>query len=164
MLKCTLIFNFTFFLVEFHCNCSSNPPSVFLTASTRAAGRFEHLHKVTFDNMTMYMNKKQQRLEEQQQKRKMDQGNNCKKARKEVLGTVMAFSSTWIDCFVFSIYFTAFGWAVMINVNHMESFWVWQIFDMPYTFIRINQNKLWFEKYMTFLGANTWILEYSVPS
>ncbi|XP_051939012.1 tRNA (guanine-N(7)-)-methyltransferase non-catalytic subunit wdr4 [Hippocampus zosterae] len=65
-----------------------------LDASTRAAGRFEHLHKVTFDNMTVYMNKKHQRLEEQQQKRKMEQGNNGKKARKEVLGTVTAFSST----------------------------------------------------------------------
>uniref|UniRef100_A0A3Q2Y9Z3 WD repeat domain 4 n=1 Tax=Hippocampus comes TaxID=109280 RepID=A0A3Q2Y9Z3_HIPCM len=94
ILKCTLIFNFTSFLIEFHCNCSSNPSSVFFTASTRAAGRFVHLHKVTFDNMTVYMNKKQQRLEEQQQKRKMEQGNNGKKARKEVLGTVTAFSST----------------------------------------------------------------------
>ncbi|XP_019731209.1 tRNA (guanine-N(7)-)-methyltransferase non-catalytic subunit wdr4 [Hippocampus comes] len=70
------------------------PHWVTLDASTRAAGRFVHLHKVTFDNMTVYMNKKQQRLEEQQQKRKMEQGNNGKKARKEVLGTVTAFSST----------------------------------------------------------------------
>ncbi|XP_037136559.1 tRNA (guanine-N(7)-)-methyltransferase non-catalytic subunit wdr4 isoform X4 [Syngnathus acus] len=53
-----------------------------LDASTRGVSRFEHLHKVTFDNITVYMEKKQQRLEEQQQKRKMEQKNKGKKARK----------------------------------------------------------------------------------
>ncbi|XP_077437046.1 tRNA (guanine-N(7)-)-methyltransferase non-catalytic subunit wdr4 [Vanacampus margaritifer] len=57
-----------------------------LDASTRATSPFEHLHKVTFDNMTEYMNKKRQRLEEQQQKKKMEQKDNSK-ARKELLET-----------------------------------------------------------------------------
>ncbi|XP_049584406.1 tRNA (guanine-N(7)-)-methyltransferase non-catalytic subunit wdr4 isoform X2 [Syngnathus scovelli] len=61
-----------------------------LDASTRGVSRFEHLHKVTFDNITVYMEKKQQRLEEQQQKRKMEQKN---KESRFVLTVCWAFSS-----------------------------------------------------------------------
>ncbi|KAM9850975.1 tRNA (guanine-N(7)-)-methyltransferase non-catalytic subunit wdr4 [Aulostomus maculatus] len=53
--------------------------------SARTTSRFEHLHKATFDNVTVYLQKKQQRLEEQ--KRKMGQNaNGTKKARKETSG------------------------------------------------------------------------------
>ncbi|KAI3356611.1 hypothetical protein L3Q82_017815, partial [Scortum barcoo] len=65
-------------------------PNLFLlllsctSASKRNNNRFEHLYKVCFDNMTVYLQKKQQRLEEQQLKRKMAQkANGNKKAKKE---------------------------------------------------------------------------------
>ncbi|XP_074514397.1 tRNA (guanine-N(7)-)-methyltransferase non-catalytic subunit wdr4 [Sebastes fasciatus] len=55
-----------------------------LEASTRADSRFEHLYKVSFDNVTAYLQKKQQRLEEQQLKRgKTQRPNSNKKVRKE---------------------------------------------------------------------------------
>uniref|UniRef100_A0A8C2XIP5 WD repeat domain 4 n=2 Tax=Cyclopterus lumpus TaxID=8103 RepID=A0A8C2XIP5_CYCLU len=55
-----------------------------LEASTRIDSRFEHLYKVSFDNVTAYLQKKQQRLEEQQLKRVMAQkANGNKKAKKE---------------------------------------------------------------------------------
>nr|XP_046259694.1 tRNA (guanine-N(7)-)-methyltransferase non-catalytic subunit wdr4 isoform X2 [Scatophagus argus] len=55
-----------------------------LEASTRTNKRFEHLHKVSFDNVTAYLQKKQQRLEEQQLKRtKAQQANGKKKAKTE---------------------------------------------------------------------------------
>ncbi|XP_070694256.1 tRNA (guanine-N(7)-)-methyltransferase non-catalytic subunit wdr4 [Pempheris klunzingeri] len=54
-----------------------------LEASARTNNRFEHLYKVSFDNVTAYMQKKQERLEEQQVKRKMSQeANGSKKAKK----------------------------------------------------------------------------------
>lgn len=55
-----------------------------LQASVNPSSRYEHLYKVTFDNVTAYLQKKQQRLEEQQQKRKTSQsvnGNKKKKAK-----------------------------------------------------------------------------------
>ncbi|KAK2839387.1 hypothetical protein Q5P01_013127 [Channa striata] len=53
-------------------------------ASERTSHSFEHLHKVSFDNVTSYLQKKQQRLEEQQLKRTMAQkANSTKKAKKE---------------------------------------------------------------------------------
>ncbi|XP_028249261.1 tRNA (guanine-N(7)-)-methyltransferase non-catalytic subunit wdr4 [Parambassis ranga] len=53
-------------------------------ASRRTNNRFEHLHKVSFDNMTVYLQKKQQRLEEQQLKRTMDhKTSSSKKAKAE---------------------------------------------------------------------------------
>ncbi|XP_037646126.1 tRNA (guanine-N(7)-)-methyltransferase non-catalytic subunit wdr4 [Sebastes umbrosus] len=55
-----------------------------LEASTRTDSRFEHLYKVSFDNVTAYLQKKQQRLEEQQLKRgKTQRPNSNKKVRKE---------------------------------------------------------------------------------
>ncbi|GAA6219759.1 tRNA (guanine-N(7)-)-methyltransferase non-catalytic subunit WDR4 [Lates japonicus] len=65
-----------------------------LEASTRTNSSFEHLYKVTFDNVTAYLQKKQQRLEEQQLKRtKMLKANNKKKAKKETSGTVTQSST-----------------------------------------------------------------------
>lgn len=64
-----------------------------LQASARTATSFEHLQKVTFDNVTLYLQKKQQRLEEQQQKRKKfpqkesQKANGNKKAKKETSST-----------------------------------------------------------------------------
>ncbi|XP_035532625.1 tRNA (guanine-N(7)-)-methyltransferase non-catalytic subunit wdr4, partial [Morone saxatilis] len=59
-----------------------------LETSARTSSRFEHLHKVTFDNVTAYLQKKQQRLEEQQLKRtKAPKANGNKKARKETAET-----------------------------------------------------------------------------
>uniref|UniRef100_A0A8P4KP71 WD repeat domain 4 n=1 Tax=Dicentrarchus labrax TaxID=13489 RepID=A0A8P4KP71_DICLA len=59
-----------------------------LEVSARTSSRFEHLHKVTFDNVTAYLQKKQQRLEEQQLKRtKAPKANGNKKARKETADT-----------------------------------------------------------------------------
>ncbi|XP_077584266.1 tRNA (guanine-N(7)-)-methyltransferase non-catalytic subunit wdr4 [Stigmatopora nigra] len=55
-----------------------------LSATSRKTSRFEHLHKTAFDNKTVYMEKKQQRLEEQQQKRKKEQEHNCKKKKRDV--------------------------------------------------------------------------------
>lgn len=64
----------TFFLLLFS----------FTTASSRTSSSFKHLHKVCFDNVTAYMQKKQQRLEEQQLKRtKTQKANSTKKARTE---------------------------------------------------------------------------------
>lgn len=56
-----------------------------LQASARIATSFEHLHKVSFDNVSVYLQKKQQRLEEQQQKRKKvaQKANGNKKPKKE---------------------------------------------------------------------------------
>ncbi|XP_028993440.1 tRNA (guanine-N(7)-)-methyltransferase non-catalytic subunit wdr4 isoform X2 [Betta splendens] len=55
-----------------------------LDATTRFSSSFEHLHKVGFDNVTAYMQKKQQRLEEQQLKRtKSQKANGTKKAKTE---------------------------------------------------------------------------------
>uniref|UniRef100_A0A3B4ZFN6 WD repeat domain 4 n=1 Tax=Stegastes partitus TaxID=144197 RepID=A0A3B4ZFN6_9TELE len=60
-----------------------------LEASTRTNHRFEHLYKVGYDNVTEYLQKKQQRLEEQQLKRTMAQkANGNKKAKKEASGAV----------------------------------------------------------------------------
>ncbi|XP_042350839.1 tRNA (guanine-N(7)-)-methyltransferase non-catalytic subunit wdr4 isoform X2 [Plectropomus leopardus] len=54
-----------------------------LEASARSHNRFEHLYKVSFDNVTVYLQKKQQRLEEQQLKRgRGQQANGNKKAKK----------------------------------------------------------------------------------
>nr|XP_040058035.1 LOW QUALITY PROTEIN: tRNA (guanine-N(7)-)-methyltransferase non-catalytic subunit wdr4 [Gasterosteus aculeatus aculeatus] len=58
-----------------------------LEASSRSESRFEHLHKVSFDNVTAYLQKKQQRLEEQQLKRGTAQkANGNKKAKKDTSG------------------------------------------------------------------------------
>ncbi|XP_070770308.1 tRNA (guanine-N(7)-)-methyltransferase non-catalytic subunit wdr4 [Enoplosus armatus] len=58
-----------------------------LEACTRAGDRFEHLHKVTFDNVAAYLQKKQQRLEEQRQKRPAaPRANGSKKAKTETPG------------------------------------------------------------------------------
>nr|XP_020462300.1 tRNA (guanine-N(7)-)-methyltransferase non-catalytic subunit WDR4 [Monopterus albus] len=55
-----------------------------LEASTRTGTSFEHLYKVSFDNVTTYLQKKQQRLDEQRLKRTMAQKvNSNKKAKKE---------------------------------------------------------------------------------
>ncbi|XP_030580289.1 tRNA (guanine-N(7)-)-methyltransferase non-catalytic subunit wdr4 isoform X2 [Archocentrus centrarchus] len=55
-----------------------------LEASMRTNNRFEQLHKVSFDNVAVYLQKKQQRLEEQQLKRSAAQtANGNKKAKKE---------------------------------------------------------------------------------
>ncbi|XP_040003848.1 tRNA (guanine-N(7)-)-methyltransferase non-catalytic subunit wdr4 [Xiphias gladius] len=60
-----------------------------LEASTRTNNSFEHLYKTSFDNVTAYLQKKQQRVQEQQLKRTMKQkANNNKKAKKEKSGTV----------------------------------------------------------------------------
>ncbi|XP_057708358.1 tRNA (guanine-N(7)-)-methyltransferase non-catalytic subunit wdr4 isoform X3 [Corythoichthys intestinalis] len=56
-----------------------------LKVSTGTPSRFEHLHKATFDNVTVYMEKKQQRLEEQQQKRKMEQRDDGKKKKRVIV-------------------------------------------------------------------------------
>jgi len=54
------------------------------TASRGTDSRFEHLFKVSFDNVTSYLQKKQQRLEEQQLKRaKARKASGSKKAKKE---------------------------------------------------------------------------------
>ncbi|XP_067371674.1 tRNA (guanine-N(7)-)-methyltransferase non-catalytic subunit wdr4 isoform X2 [Channa argus] len=53
-------------------------------ASKRTNNCFKHLHKVSFDNVTSYLQKKQQRLEEQQLKRTMAQkASSNKKSKKE---------------------------------------------------------------------------------
>lgn len=53
------------------------------SASARSSSRFDHLYKVTYDNVAAYLQKKQQRLEEQQLKRtKAQEANGSKKAKK----------------------------------------------------------------------------------
>ncbi|TDH07245.1 hypothetical protein EPR50_G00121710, partial [Perca flavescens] len=65
-----------------------------LEASTRTDSRFEHLYKVSYDNVTAYLQKKQQRVEEQQLKRGMAQkANGNKKAKKEASGAVTRSST-----------------------------------------------------------------------
>ncbi|XP_056278605.1 tRNA (guanine-N(7)-)-methyltransferase non-catalytic subunit wdr4 isoform X2 [Pseudoliparis swirei] len=60
------------------------PHSETLEASRGTDSRFEHLFKVSFDNVTSYLQKKQQRLEEQQLKRaKARKASGSKKAKKE---------------------------------------------------------------------------------
>lgn len=62
------------------------PPTVSPKASSRTNNRFEHLHKVSYDNVTPYLEKKQQRLKEQQLKRtKSHKTNSTKKLKKETL-------------------------------------------------------------------------------
>ncbi|XP_061782254.1 tRNA (guanine-N(7)-)-methyltransferase non-catalytic subunit wdr4 [Nerophis lumbriciformis] len=65
-----------------------------LNASSGTSSRFEHLYKVTFDNVTDYLEKKQQRLEEQQKRKNTGQKEgDKKKAKKDLLGSVTALSS-----------------------------------------------------------------------
>ncbi|CAN9498044.1 unnamed protein product [Ophioblennius macclurei] len=55
-----------------------------LEASMRSCNRFEQLYKSSFDNMSTYLERKQQRLDEQQLKRtKAQRPNGNKKAKKE---------------------------------------------------------------------------------
>lgn len=58
-----------------------------LQSSDAAASRFQHLYKVTFDNMSSYMEKKQQRLQQQNlnwgKKRAAGNGQQTKQARKK---------------------------------------------------------------------------------
>ncbi|XP_008312914.1 tRNA (guanine-N(7)-)-methyltransferase non-catalytic subunit wdr4 [Cynoglossus semilaevis] len=79
---------------EWQCNAQSlevsriteafNPVWETVETSTRTKLWFEHLHKRSYDNVAMYMQKKEQRLKEQQLKRaKLQRTNNNKKARKE---------------------------------------------------------------------------------
>ncbi|XP_045909236.1 tRNA (guanine-N(7)-)-methyltransferase non-catalytic subunit wdr4 [Micropterus dolomieu] len=64
------------------------------TATTRTNNRFEHLYKVSFDNVTAYLQKKQQRVEEQQLKRKtVQRANSNKKAKKEMSKALMEKST-----------------------------------------------------------------------
>uniref|UniRef100_A0A1A8NIR4 WD repeat domain 4 n=1 Tax=Nothobranchius pienaari TaxID=704102 RepID=A0A1A8NIR4_9TELE len=51
--------------------------------STRTSRRFEHLYKMGYDNVSVYLQKKQQRLEEQQQKRIKAQTSNRNKRLKK---------------------------------------------------------------------------------
>lgn len=61
----------------------------YTAASTTTHNRLEHLYKVSFDNVTAYLQKKQQRLEEQQLKRmKAQKANDNKKAKKETSDAV----------------------------------------------------------------------------
>lgn len=65
-----------------------------LEATTRTNNRFEHLYKVSFDNVTAYLQKKQQRVEEQQLKRKtVQRANSNKKAKKEMSKALMEKST-----------------------------------------------------------------------
>ncbi|XP_005460963.1 tRNA (guanine-N(7)-)-methyltransferase non-catalytic subunit wdr4 isoform X3 [Oreochromis niloticus] len=64
-----------------------------LEASLRTNNRFEQLHKVTFDNVAVYLQKKQQRLEEQQLKRSGGQRAKCnKRAKKETEAVTQPFA------------------------------------------------------------------------
>ncbi|CAJ1078629.1 tRNA (guanine-N(7)-)-methyltransferase non-catalytic subunit WDR4 [Xyrichtys novacula] len=68
-----------------------------LRDSMKSCSRYEHLYKVSFDNVTTYLQKKQQRLEEQQMKRKTSPSTNSKerkkKTKKETTGAVTQSSS-----------------------------------------------------------------------
>ncbi|XP_069544810.1 tRNA (guanine-N(7)-)-methyltransferase non-catalytic subunit wdr4-like, partial [Brachyistius frenatus] len=58
-----------------------------LETSTRTSDRFDHLYKSSFDNVTVYLQRKQQRMEEQQLKRtKTRTANGNKKAKKDASG------------------------------------------------------------------------------
>ncbi|XP_062258442.1 tRNA (guanine-N(7)-)-methyltransferase non-catalytic subunit wdr4 isoform X1 [Platichthys flesus] len=59
-----------------------------IEASSRSKNRFEHLFKMSFDNVTVYLQKKQQRLEDQQLKRTITQKTNNKRAKKVASGAV----------------------------------------------------------------------------
>uniref|UniRef100_A0A3Q4BUB5 Uncharacterized protein n=1 Tax=Mola mola TaxID=94237 RepID=A0A3Q4BUB5_MOLML len=52
---------------EVHMTCFMS--SIIQRSSAKTGSRFDHLQRATFDNMTAYLQKKQQRLEEQQLKR-----------------------------------------------------------------------------------------------
>lgn len=65
----------------------------YIPASLRTNNRFEQLHKVTFDNVAVYLQKKQQRLEEQQLKRSGGQRAKCnKRAKKETEAVTQPFA------------------------------------------------------------------------
>ncbi|XP_029314547.1 tRNA (guanine-N(7)-)-methyltransferase non-catalytic subunit wdr4 isoform X3 [Cottoperca gobio] len=65
-----------------------------LEASTKTNNRFEHLYKVSFDNVTTYLQKKRQRLEKQQQKRGVAQKANSNKKTKKETSEAVTESST----------------------------------------------------------------------
>ncbi|KAM6978176.1 tRNA (guanine-N(7)-)-methyltransferase non-catalytic subunit wdr4 [Tautogolabrus adspersus] len=66
-----------------------------LQASVKSSSQYEHLYKVTFDNVTAYRQKKQQRLEEQQLKRTAAQNTNGnKKKKKREKGTTEAVTQS----------------------------------------------------------------------
>ncbi|XP_037542683.1 tRNA (guanine-N(7)-)-methyltransferase non-catalytic subunit wdr4 [Nematolebias whitei] len=52
-----------------------------MNASTRATDRFEHLYKVSFDNVSLYLQKKQQRLDEQQKRTKAQKPSGNKRPK-----------------------------------------------------------------------------------
>ncbi|XP_013887941.1 tRNA (guanine-N(7)-)-methyltransferase non-catalytic subunit wdr4 [Austrofundulus limnaeus] len=64
-----------------------------MEASTRANNHFEHLYKVSFDNVSVYLQKKQQRLDEQQLKRTKSQKANGNKRPKKELSSAKIQSS-----------------------------------------------------------------------
>ncbi|XP_041856856.1 tRNA (guanine-N(7)-)-methyltransferase non-catalytic subunit wdr4 isoform X2 [Melanotaenia boesemani] len=55
-------------------------------ASARTSSRFEQLYKTSYDNVTTYLQKKQQRLEEQQKRTKAQEENANKRLKKEASG------------------------------------------------------------------------------
>lgn len=58
------------------------PPTCFLLTVPLRSARLEHLQKENFDNVAAYLQKKQQRLQGQQQKRAGPQSaNGVKKAK-----------------------------------------------------------------------------------
>lgn len=54
--------------------------------SVPASRSFQHLFKVSYDNVTSYLQKKQQRLEEQLKRRAAQEENGGKKSRREESG------------------------------------------------------------------------------
>lgn len=55
-----------------------------MTASLRASTRLDHLQKERFDNVAAYLQKKQQRLQQQQRKRAGPRGAHAAKRTKAV--------------------------------------------------------------------------------
>lgn len=65
--------------------CLTPPTSCFLlTAALRVSTRLDHLQKESFDNVAAYLQKKQQRLQEQQRKRAGPRHANATKKTKMV--------------------------------------------------------------------------------
>lgn len=71
-------------------------------ASTRSSSSSEHLYKSSFDNVAVYLQKKQQRLEEQQLKRHdMTQKAKNNKRRKSEGGTPSSSWTCTFRCFLY---------------------------------------------------------------
>lgn len=115
-------------------------------ASTRTSKRFEHLYKVSFDNVTAYLQKKQQRLEEQQVKRRMAQKPHSNKKAKKETSEAVTQPSAWTDTLNRALLFPLCLMFWMVNMSWMCAEYVLRHTACADGFLCLAQISGWFWK------------------